>query len=85
MFLGEGGADPRYVAELRQRLGLDRPLYEQLLIYLSTVLQGDLGQSIHQGGPVLRVIMARVPATMLLMGRSILLATVLGIGLGVYA
>jgi peptide/nickel transport system permease protein len=85
MFLGEGGAAPEYVEELRHRLGLDRPMHEQLVVYLGRVVRGDLGTSIHQGGAVLEVIMERASATIILMSCSIVFATVMGITLGVYA
>jgi peptide/nickel transport system permease protein len=85
MFLGEGGADPQYVAQLKQRFGLDKPLYEQLFIYLFRVVQGDLGTSIHQGDTVFKIIMTRLSATVILMSCSILFATLMGIILGVYA
>ena len=45
--LGErAAADPELVAAMRERLGLDRPLYEQLFLYVSGVTRGDLSESI---------------------------------------
>src|SRR5689334_454621 len=40
-----GAADPKYLAQLREQFGLDRPLLEQLWIYVTSVLQLDLGFS----------------------------------------
>ena len=85
MFLGEAAADPEFEAELRRRLGLDRPLYEQLFLYLQGVLTGDLGTSIHQGRTVLALILDRAQPTVVLMGFSIAFGTIMGILMGVYA
>ena len=69
---------------LRIRLGLDKPVVVQYGIYIGNVLQGDLGESLkypelRAGGAVLK----RLPATIYLAGVSLLLATVIGIPLGV--
>jgi peptide/nickel transport system permease protein len=85
MFLGEGAADPVFEAQVRHRLGLDRPLYEQLFYYLQGILAGDLGTSFHQGRSVLALILDRAQPTILLMGFSIAFGTVMGILMGVYA
>jgi peptide/nickel transport system permease protein len=82
---GQGGADARYVADLRHELGLDKPLVEQIGVYLGSVFRGDLGFSAVQGRPVLDVILQRLPATLLLFGSALLIATVGGVILGVIA
>lgn len=82
---GQGGADARYVADLRHELGLDKPLVEQIGVYLGAVFRGDLGFSAVQGRPVLDVILQRLPATLLLFGSALLIATVGGVILGVTA
>ncbi|MDR7556293.1 MAG: ABC transporter permease [Armatimonadota bacterium] len=81
---GEGGT-PAYYALVRQRLGLDRPLPEQLARYLATLARGDLGWSLHQQRPVGALIVERLPATLVLAGAAFLLATAAGLGLGVWA
>jgi peptide/nickel transport system permease protein len=81
---GEGGS-PAYYAMIRQKFGLDRPLPEQLVRYLTHVVRGDLGRSLQQGRPVLELIWERVPATLLLAGTAFLIATVAGVLLGVLA
>ena len=81
---GEYGNEA-YYEEMRAKFGLDRPLGEQLAIYLKNLLQGDLGYSYTYGQPVARVILGRLPTTLLLMGTALLLATTIGIGLGVVA
>lgn len=82
---GQGGGDPHALQLIRHQLGLDRPLIEQIGIYLSSVFRGNLGFSVIQGRPVLDVILQRLPATLLLFGSSLLLATVGGVMLGVLA
>ncbi len=68
---------------LRQRLGLDKPLWTQYFIWLGQVLRGDFGQSAYTGRPVLAVIFDRLPVTLQLAGMSILFAMIVGIPLGV--
>lgn len=79
---GEGGS-PAYYAMIRQKFGLDRPLFEQLVRYLAHVARGDLGRSLQQGRPVLDLIWERVPATLLLAGTAFVTATVAGVLLGI--
>lgn len=81
---GEYG-DQAYYDQMHAKFGLDRPLPEQLAIYLVTLARGDLGYSYVMGQPALRVILSRVPATLLLMLTSFILSTTLGIFLGVLA
>lgn len=81
---GEHG-DAAYYAFMRAKFGLDRSLGEQLLIFLVNVFRGDLGVSYTYGQPVLRVILDRLPATLLLMGTSLAASSVLGVLLGVLA
>ncbi len=76
-------ASPEYVKRVREDYGLDRPIYEQLIIYLSGIIRGDLGFSISFSRPVLDVILERLPQTMLLVGSAITIALVVGILLGI--
>ncbi len=83
---GEAGAsDAVFLEQLRQRFGLDRPFIEQLWIYLKGYLTLDLGFSYRQQQPVLGLIMARLPATLLLTGTAFALSLALGMVLGVLA
>ena len=70
---------------LRHELGLDRPLAEQYLSYVAGLARGDLGRSIHSREPVLRVIAARLPATLLLTLASLAVAVALAVPLGMLA
>jgi peptide/nickel transport system permease protein len=75
-------ADPAYMAAIREAYGLDRPFYEQLWRYLRQVLSGDLGRSYRSREPVMTEIVARVPATLLLVGAALLIAVVAGTCIG---
>tara|TARA_B110000259_G_scaffold181347_1_gene223252 strand:- start:401 stop:1375 length:975 start_codon:yes stop_codon:yes gene_type:complete len=80
---------PEATQEIREeairRLGLDRPLYEQYFIFISNLLQGDLGRSFVYNIPVLELIGGRLPATLELVLISVISATFLGVSLGIYA
>jgi len=83
--VGEFGATPEYVAAVRRELGLDRPLHEQLLVYMSRILRGDLGYSLVYRQSVLSLIWSRVPLTVLLVGSALVFASVLGILVGTFS
>ncbi|MBY8848825.1 ABC transporter permease [Saccharothrix longispora] len=71
------------IAELRARLGVDKPLREQFVDYLAGVLRGDLGTSYVYSRPVLELIGERLWPTVLLVGTATLLAVALGLWLGI--
>lgn len=73
------------VANIRQQLGLDQPFLVQYGRFLAGLLQGDLGRSYLQKTEVSALILARLPATLLLMGAGILCELVFGIAMGVAA
>jgi peptide/nickel transport system permease protein len=82
---GQSGADPAYLELIRERFGLDRPLPYQIASYLRGLARGDLGYSAVRGQPVRDLLLERLPATLLLGGTALALATLLGIALGVLA
>ncbi len=83
---GEAGAsDQVFVQQLREKFGLDRPLPEQLLIYVKGILSFDLGYSFRQQEPVSRLILERLPATLLLTVTAFAISLVLGIFFGALA
>ncbi|GAI48030.1 unnamed protein product, partial [marine sediment metagenome] len=84
MLAGED-ASPEYVETLRIRFGLDKPIHEQLLIYISNVVRGDLGYSFANRSPVVNCILERVPATVMLISCSMLFSITIGVLLGVNA
>ena len=80
---------PRISSESLQRakeaLGLNQPVLVQYFTWLKELLMGNFGYSINSGEPVLKMIMDRLPATLLLTGTAFLLSFVIGIPLGVYS
>jgi ABC-type dipeptide/oligopeptide/nickel transport system permease component len=82
--LGEA-APQADVEELRQRLGLDRPLFEQYGLFLRGLTKGDLGTSLRTGLPVTDQIVERMPATFELAAAAMLIAIVFSMPLGIAA
>jgi peptide/nickel transport system permease protein len=78
-------ATPQMVANIRHELGLDQPLIMQFLHYLSGLVHGDLGRSYTQRTAVLPLILARLPATLILMAAGIVVEVVLGLTFGIIA
>jgi peptide/nickel transport system permease protein len=68
-----------------KRYGLDKPLWEQFLGFLSRLVRGDFGRSFVFNMPVLDLILSRLPATLELTLAAVLGATLLGVPLGMYA
>lgn len=79
------GSTPEQKAEITARYGLDRPLVEQYLIWLSQLAQGDLGTAIVMRRPVADLIAQNLPYSLTLGGLALLFSTVLGIAAGVIA
>ncbi len=73
------------IEDFRRRWGLDRPLWEQYLIYCSNMLRGDFGISLVDGRPALEVVLGRVPKTLALMVPTTILTLMIGIPAGIYA
>ena len=80
-----GSATPEYMAQLREKFGLDQPLPVQLMVYLKNVATLDLGYSFRHDMPVSELIFDLFSATGLLMVSTILLAVGFGILLGLLA
>jgi len=68
---------------LRAYFGLDKPLFQQYLSWISAALRGNFGYSVRSGEPVLLEILQRFPVTLELTLFSLLIAVVLGIPIGV--
>ena len=69
--------------QLREEMGLDRPLAEQYVVWLGNMLQGDMGESFVSGEPVLSKFLSKLPATILLAVTSILVTVLLSVPLGI--
>ncbi|HEV8698585.1 MAG TPA: ABC transporter permease [Candidatus Limnocylindrales bacterium] len=80
-----GNVNPATIEVLREKLGLNRPLVEQYLAWLGPALQGDLGYSFRTNRPVTDEILARVPATLVLVGTTFLIVVVVAVVLGTYS
>ncbi|KKB09134.1 ABC transporter permease [Devosia chinhatensis] len=78
-------ATPEAINNLRNSLGLNDPWYIRLWDYFAALLRGDMGQSIFQNQPVAQIIAGRLGATVELAIVALLLASIIGITLGVLA
>jgi len=66
-------------------LGLDKPLWQQYLVFLGGLLQGNLGRSFVYNEPAIQVILQRLPATLELAVAAVLISILIGIPAGLYA
>ncbi|MEL6204497.1 MAG: ABC transporter permease [Pseudomonadota bacterium] len=78
-------ATPEIKQQTIEKLGLDRPVYEQYGVFVVRALQGDLGNSFIYDEPALQLILQAMPATLELAVSSLILAMILGIPLGMVA
>ncbi|MFG6081375.1 ABC transporter permease subunit [Paracoccus litorisediminis] len=85
LMAGERGVSPERYAEISAQLGYDKPLWQQYFTYLGDLLQGDLGNSIVTKKPVLAEFLALFPATVELAVVAIIIATLIGVPVGVVA
>lgn len=76
-------ASDELVAQIRDKLGLNEPLYTQYWLYISGLFHGDLGTSIRTGRPVIDDIAAFFPATMELVIVALMMSVLIGVPLGV--
>lgn len=84
VLLGEG-ADAAAIAATHARLGLDRPLPVQFMIWLGNVLQGDFGRSIINGQPVLDLALDRLRLSVSIILPAVGIAVLIAVPLGTYA
>ncbi|GAY26646.1 ABC transporter permease [Desulfurococcaceae archaeon AG1] len=76
-------ASPEIIERLKAEFGLDRPIYEQYILYLKSVLTLDFGTSYRTYTPVIVEIMSRFPNTVILALSAMLIAIFAGIALGI--
>lgn len=81
----QGAGDAAFVDEIRQSLGLDRSVGEQLWLYAKSLVQLDFGQSFRERRPVIDMVIERLPATLLLTFSAFVFSLVLGAALGALA
>jgi peptide/nickel transport system permease protein len=84
LYVSERSSDEE-VAEVRARLGFDKPLYEQYASFVWNMAQGDFGNSLKARRPALDVVLERLPATLELTIFAMVFSTVLGIPIGILA
>jgi peptide/nickel transport system permease protein len=87
LLLSQGGVapDPAAVAELRDQLGLDRPLPVQYVDKFRLLAAGNLGRSLQDNAPIAAEIARRLPRTLELIGLATLFSVLVGIPAGVLA
>jgi peptide/nickel transport system permease protein/glutathione transport system permease protein len=78
-------ATPQALAALRTRLGLDQPIWQQYITFLSAVLTGDLGTSMVTGRPVWAEVAAVLPHTLDLTIASMIFGVLIGVPAGIWA
>jgi ABC-type dipeptide/oligopeptide/nickel transport system permease component len=76
-------ATPEQLAALETRLGLDKPLWTQYLIWLQNIFTGDLGVSYINKFPVRQMIAQRIPATIELAVASLIICVIIALPLGI--
>ncbi|MGQ2904587.1 MAG: ABC transporter permease [Neoaquamicrobium sediminum] len=84
LMLGDVG-DAAALAALRERLGLDRSLPEQFVIWAGLLLQGDMGTSIATGQPVLQTIISRFLISLQVVVPAVILSTLVAVPMGMLA
>ncbi len=78
-------ASPETIARIRHELGLDQPLPIQYLTFLEHLLHGSLGKSIRSNREVMTEILERFPYTLALALAAVVLSTVFGVAMGIFA
>ncbi|CAM5555171.1 ABC transporter permease [Streptomyces coeruleorubidus] len=83
--MGDQAYDPTVVASIKKELGLDQPLLQQYVNYMTGLFQGDFGTQIASQRPIADVIADAFPVTIRLTLFAFTFVTLVGIGLGVVA
>jgi len=82
MLVRDPRAGPDAIKQLERQFGLDKPIMNQFILYIKELLRGNLGLSFAYNKPVIEVIMHRLPNTILLIGFSFIISTIIGILIG---
>ena len=85
MMLGSEEARLDDIVRVRRELGLDRPFHQQLFSWVGNTLKGDLGNTLFQTRPVTQALSSALPPTLSLAILGQVLATILGVSMGVLA
>jgi peptide/nickel transport system permease protein len=84
LMLSEYASDAE-IAAMEARMGLDKPIYEQFIVYMKGIAQGDWGTSITYKQPVLKIIFSRLPITIRLSWTTLLFGALMALPLGIFA
>ncbi len=76
-------ATPQEIEAMREQLGTNRPVWDQLIIYIRDILSGNFGYSLRRGVPALNLFMSFLPKTLLLASVSLAIVVVISIPLGI--
>lgn len=76
-------ASPDAIATMRVKMGLDEPMLTQYINYLVGILHGDFGYSYSYSGPVMPIILSRLPSTLSITLTGLVLALLVGVPIGV--
>jgi peptide/nickel transport system permease protein len=85
IYLSNPNVRAQDLERLRRALGLDRPLWQQYVVWLAAFVRGDWGYSFSDGRPVAERVLERLPATLELAGSSFVVALAVTIPIGVVA
>lgn len=83
MFQGAGEPSKEALDQIRKALGLDKPLWQQYLLFIGDMLTGDLGVSFRSQQPVFQLIMERMGATLTLAFAGIFVAVLIAFPVGI--
>ena len=83
--IGGTDATAEQIQQIRERFGIDRPLFERALTWYGNLLRGDLGYSYLLNRSVIDAVLERIPVTLSLAGLALVLATIMGTLLGILA
>ena len=76
-------ASPDAIATMRVKMGLDEPMFTQYINYIVGILHGDFGYSYSYSGPVMPIILSRLPSTLSITLTGLVLALLVGVPIGV--
>jgi ABC-type dipeptide/oligopeptide/nickel transport system permease component len=85
IFVGDRETTPERLEVIREQMGLNRPLHVQYLDYMFKAFQGDLGRSLTNSRPVAGEILVNLPSTLELTVAALLIASALGLSVGMIA
>ena len=85
VLFAEPGASPDDLATIRERFGLDRPVWVQFWSFVANLASGDLGQSFYYRTPVLDLYLSRLPNSLLLASAAMAFSLLIGIPSGILA